>query len=96
MTAPFLLTAATYWEARQREGWFYCPNPRKQWYAVHRLGDQAYEMAKYLQCLGDLDFSTRPIKYPGELLDAAWARLIAKGQVQLWRDVPEAVVAKLP
>lgn len=95
MTAPFMLTAEAYWQARRREGWYYYPNPRKPWYGGQRLGNEAYKLAKHLQCLSDLDFTMPPIRYPGELLDTAWERLVAQGTVQVWHDAPDEVGAHL-
>jgi hypothetical protein len=58
-----------------------------------RLDTLAHDLAVDVQCLDDVDFSKRPARYPGELLDTAWERLVAQGTVQRWRDVPDEVGA---
>lgn len=95
MIAPFMLTAEAYWLARRHEGWYYGANPRKPWYATMRLGTLAYNLAVEVQCLDDVDFSRRPARYPGELLDTAWERLVAQGTVRLWRESSDEVGAQL-
>lgn len=96
MTAPAMLTAAAYWEARQREGWFYCANPRQQFRAVQRLANRTYDYAYSIQRHTELDFSGRQCVYPRDLLEHTWAKMVASQAVCLWRDVPAEVLAQLP
>ena len=89
MSTASFLTAAAYWELRQREGWFYVKNPRHQWRCVSRLGTRATVLAAAAPLEPpQVHWELSPFTYAPALLDTAWKSLVDQRLVVAWNEVP--------
>ena len=88
---PEYLTAAAYWQEKQRAGWFYALNPQHQWRGTQRLSGYARMLAPDCHP-SHVQWETDPIRYSPYILDAAWALMVEHQIVLLWNEVPDTAL----